>query len=266
MSTFLRVVCSTVFASAVLVTSASPTGCSDDGSGTTGRRIVLETRIAASPESKQFTNAKGWNVTITKALVSTGAMYFYDGDPLFAFGPRSRSSGFIRSASAHPGHYVPGNAKGEMLTPSSADLLAGTTLGVGDGTTGTVRSATFTYSSPATGPAAGELGANVIVLEGSAVKATETRMFHAELAPGDVVDTKGKTAIEGCPFAQADMPKDGTVTVTVDLTMWFDQVQFEELPMSVDGRSVTFTDGLARNQLVRGTKGALSYRFAYASR
>ena len=64
----------------------------------------------------------------------------------------------MKSAFAHPGHYVPGNAKGEMLTAYSADLLAGGMLGTGDGVTGLVRSATFSYATPATGPAAAELG------------------------------------------------------------------------------------------------------------
>jgi hypothetical protein len=266
MNAALRLFASSMIAAAALVIGSGPIGCSDDGgSGTTGRRIALDVKIAASPASKQFTNAKGWNVTITKAAVATGAFYFYDGDTLFA-GGAPRRSGFqlVKAAFAHPGHYVPGNAKGELLTPSSADLLAGGMLGRGEGVSGLVRSATFSFGSPPVGPMATELGANVIVLEGSAAKDVETRSFRVEIAPDEMKDTKGITQIEGCPFTSADMQRDGTVTITVDLPMWLDQVEFQDVPKSTDGKPVLLGDGLARNQLVRGTKGGLAYVFSYA--
>ena len=269
MKTFLRLVTSSMLAAAVLVAGSAPIGCSDEGSGTTGRRIALDVEIRSSSESKQFTNAKGWNVTITKAAVATGAFYFYDGETLFAGAlPRGRSlqGGFVKSAFAHPGHYVPGNARGEMLAPSSADLLAGGRLGSGDGVTGLVRSATFSFAAPAAGPLAAELGANVIVLEGSATKDAEVRTFRAEIAPSEVADTKGLPQVEGCPFANADMESNGTVTITVKLPMWFDQVEFEDVPKSDGAAPVLLGDGLARNQLVRGTKAGLAYSFAYAPR
>jgi hypothetical protein len=269
MNTFLRIGSAVVLASAALVVGTGPLGCSDDGgSGTTGRRVSLDVKIAASPESKQFTNAKGWSVTLTKAVVATGAFYFYDGETLFAGNaPRGRSGwGLINTALAHPGHYVPGNAKGEMLTPSSADLLAGGTLGNGDGVTGLVRSATFSYGSPPAGPLASELGASLIVLEGTATKDAESRIFRAEIDAEELKDTKGFTQIEGCPFAATDMQSDGTVAITVKLPMWFDQVDFNDEPKSIDGKPVLLPAGLARNQLVRGTKAGLAYTFAFQSR
>jgi hypothetical protein len=265
MKTFLRLVTSLALASAALV--AGPVACSDsEGSGTTGRRVALDVQIAASPASKQFTNAKGWTISLTKAAVSTGAFYFYDGAPLFAAGGQPRTRGFVRAAFAHPGHYVAGNARGEMLSPSSADLLAGAVLGSGDGVTGMVRSATFAFSTPATGPMAAELGASVVVLEGTATKDAETRVFRAEIAADEMKDGTGDLAIEGCPFESADMQSDGTVTITIDLPMWLQQVDLTEVPASTDGKPVLLTTGVARNQLVRGAKGGLSYRFAYAPR
>jgi len=265
MNTFLRLVTSLSFASVALV--VGPIACSDgEGSGTTGRRVALDVQIAASPESKQFTNAKGWSISLTKAAVSTGAFYFYDGEPLFAGGVPRPSRGLVKAAYAHPGHYVAGNAKGEMLTPSSADLLAGAALGSGHGVTGMVRSATFAYSTPATGPVAAELGASVVVLEGSATKDTETRIFRAEIAADELKDARGDLAIEGCPFATTDMQDDGTVTITIDLPMWMQQVDLTEVPASADGKPVLLSSGIARNQLVRAVKGGLSYRFAFTPR
>lgn len=270
MNTFLRLVTSSMLAAAVLVTGSVPIGCSDEGSSTTGRRIALDVAIEASSDSKQFTNAKGWSVTLTKAAVATGAFYFYDGETLFAGngprGGRALPGGFVKSAFAHPGHYVPGNAKGEMLAPSSADLLAGGKVGSGEGVSGLVRSATFSFAAPAAGPLAAELGANVILLEGTATKDAETRAFRAEIAPSEVANTKGLPQIEGCPFVITDMERDGTVTITVKLPMWFEQVDFADVPKSADAAPVLLGDGLARNQLVRGTKAGLAYSFAYAPR
>jgi len=265
MKTLLRLAVSSTFALGALV--AGPVACSDEGSGTTGRRVSLDVTIAASAESRQFTNAKGWSVTMTKAVVSTGAFYFYDGEALFASAtPARRRAGFVKAAFAHPGHYVPGNARGEMLTASSADLLAGATLGSGDGVTGFVRSATFAYAFPPAGPMAAELGSNVVVLEGAAAKDGETRAFRVEIGPDDLKDAKGRTEIEGCPFTPVDMQGDGTVSITVKLPMWLDQVDFDGLPASGDGTPVLVPDGLVRNQIVRGAKGALAYVFAYAGK
>lgn len=229
--------------------------CSD-GDSTTGKRISLEVRVAASPESRSFTNAMGWNVTITKALVATGAFYYFDGATLYA----RRWPFGIRSAHAHPGHYVPGNAKGELLTPSSVDLLAGATLGAGPGVSGPVRSATFGFDSPAKGPFAAELGTNVAIVEGTATKGAEMRTFRAELTPDDVRDTKGRTVVEGCPFLEADMQGDGVVSVAVKLSLWFDQIDFQDAP------ATGILTGSAKNQLARSAKGSLAYVFSYASR
>jgi hypothetical protein len=254
-----RIAAASTLSFSVLV--AAPAGCADETSGTTGRRITLEVRIVASPSSKEFTNAKGWKVTLTKAAISTGAFYFYDGEPLFS----SRGAGWVRSAFAHPGHYAPGDARGELLAPSSADLLAGGTLGAGAGVSGPVRSATFAFGVPPRGPLAGELGASVAVLEGTAVRDAKTRAFRVELRPEDVQDDRGGYEVAGCPFVPADMQGDGVVTVTVELRTWLDQVAFDDVP-EADGSPVVVPDGLARNQLVRGAKASSAYVFSYAPR
>lgn len=267
MNRLVRVLTCVVLGGAVLVSSGGPLGCGDgDGSGTTGRRISLDVQIAASPGSRELTNAKGWKVVLSKALVSTGALYFYDGEPLFAAGRPRGGFELVRSAFAHPGHYVPGNAKGELRTGSSVDLLAGATLGGGEGVTGLVQSATFGFGVPPAGPLSAELGANVIVLEGTATKDAETRVFRAEIAPSELSDDPRGPQIEGCPFARAEMQGDGTVAVTIDLPMWLAQVDFTEVPASTDGAPVRLEAGLAKNQLVRGVKAGLAYRFAFAPR
>ncbi len=254
-----------------------PSACDDAADeGTTGKRISLGVRVVGSAEANApFTNAQGWNVTLSKALVATGALYYYDGATIFSErAPMRRSPAerlwetlVERSAFAHPGHYVPGNARGEYLVPSSADLRAATTLGEGTGVSGLVRSATFAFQTPAAGPFAAELGSHVAVLEGTASKGVETRIFRAEIDPADVTNTKNATAVEGCPFAEADMEGDGVVTVTIKVGQWFDQVEFDGVPASTDGKAVVIpATVIGRNELVRGMKEGLGYAFSYAPR
>ena len=58
----------------------------------------------------------------------------------------------IREAHAHPGHYEAGGTIGEMLTPTSVDLVQGVTdLGTGPGITGTALSARFSFQAPPEG-------------------------------------------------------------------------------------------------------------------
>jgi hypothetical protein len=194
----------------------------------------------------------GWKVTITKALVATGALYYFDGATLYA----RRGLFGIKTAAAHPGHYVPGNAKGELLSSTSVDLLAGAAVGSGAGVSGPVRSATFSFDTPAKGPLAAELGLNVAIVEGTATKGAETRTFRAELGADDVKDAKNRTIVEGCPFVESDMQSDGTVSVAVKLSLWFDQIDFQ----NVSGK----LEGSAKNQLARSAKGSLAYVFSYS--
>jgi hypothetical protein len=268
--------------SLLLVTSLAAlalvaSGCSSsDGSGTSGKRVQLDVKITGGPEMKQaFTNAQGWSIALSKVELSTGALYFYEGATIFSWAPpkktprdRAWEALGVRTAWAHPGHYVPGEARGEMLTATSVDLKAGdAALGAGDGVSGLTRSATFTFQSPPTGPQAASLAGHVAVVEGTATKGGETRVFRAEIDAADVANTKGAPQVEGCPFAEADMQRDGTVTLAVKAPLWFDQVEFDSVPKSADGKPVLVpATSIARNQLVRGMKAGDAYAFSYAPR
>jgi hypothetical protein len=249
--------------------------CASSSSTTTGKRIALQTRVTAGPEATTaFTNAMGWSITLDELVISTGAFYYFDGATIFSQltpAPRTPSDRLhetfgVSEAFAHPGHYVPGNARGQMLVPSSVDLHAGgAVLATGDGVTGVVRSATFSFNAPPTGPLAGELGAHVVVVEGTATKGAETRIFRAEIDAADVANTKSAPAVEGCPFTETTMDADGTVTLGIKLPLWFDQVEFDSLPASTDGKPVLMTSAeIARNELVRGMKAGDGYVFSYA--
>ncbi|MFO0667588.1 MAG: hypothetical protein U0174_26790 [Polyangiaceae bacterium] len=251
-------------------------GCSGDGSGenTTGRRITLKTRIDAGAEaSRPFGTKQGWTVTLDVFYLATGPFYYFDGATIFSHaapkGPAptwfDRLFG-IKSAFAHPGHYIPGTARGEMLTPSSVDLHAGpATLATGNGVTGPTRSATFTFGSPPAGAFEAMLGTHAVVLEGTAKKGSETRIFRAELDVSDLRNAKKEPAVVGCLFKEVDMQSDGTVTLTIQPKLWFDEVEFETMPASVDGKPVRMMpDVLARKELVLGVLAGNGYVFSYA--
>jgi hypothetical protein len=254
------------FASTSLLAGA-PAGCGSDGEGTTGRRVALTLRATGSAGARApFTTAAGWNVSLSKALIATGEMTFWDGATIFSYA-RPRGVSLVGGvAFAHPGHYVAGQAKGDVRVSSSLDLRAGeVVLGAGAGVSGIVRSATFAFGSPAVGPFAGELGANVVVLEGTATKGTESRSFRAEVTAAEVRDAKGLPQVEGCAFAETDVASDGVVTVTVKVEPWLDQVDFTEVAPSADGKPVVVAAGtVARNAVLRGIKAGTPYVFAFA--
>lgn len=252
---------------AVLVTTgafgAALEACSSEGSsGTTGRRVALSTVVAPGEGAEApFTNALGWTITLSKAIVSVGPLYYFDGEPIFsrAFDPLRALT--PKRAWAHPGHYVPGDARGEMTVPSSVDLLAGsTTLAAGEGVSGVVRSARFTFGVPPTGPHAGALAGHVVVIAGEAKNASTTVRFTATADEADVADSTGAPIVEGCVFREADVQADGTVTLTIEPKVWLDQVDFAGLPEGAE----TALDGVARDGFVRGLKKGTAYGFAYS--
>lgn len=256
-----------VLSSLVLCVLAFGCGDSTSSDTTTGKRVTFDVRVAQAPST--FTSKQGWEITLTKAQLSTGAFYFFDGEILFSYAPKRRLSPLdlllgTKVAYAHPGHYVPGETKGEFLSSTSVDLLAsGSVLGKGQGVSGPVRSATFTFGAPPQGPFAASLGGHLVVLEGTGKKGAETRSFVAEIDQADLLDTKGKPQIEGCPYTEADVQSDGTVTLTVDVAAWFDQLELELVPTTPSPAKVA---DVAKAELVRSMKGGDRYRFAFSAK
>jgi hypothetical protein len=243
-------------------------GCGDAADTTTGKRLQLKTRIEA-PNAATFTSATGWDITLTKAALSTGPFYYFDGATIFSQntgGWRPAFEHFIAgsTAYAHPGHYLKGNARGEMLSSASVDLVAGAAeLTAGDGVTGLVRSATFSFGAPAVGALATTLGSHVLVLEGKAQKGADARLFRADIDAIDIADQQGRPILEGCPFKDVEFTANGTVTLRINVPLWFELVEFEQLPANAEGMVVAMT-GIARNQLVRGLRAGDRYNFSFA--
>src|SRR6476469_4928027 len=53
--------------------------CGSDETG--GQRVVLDTHVEPVADAASFTTALGWNVTLTRALIATGPLYYFDGAP-----------------------------------------------------------------------------------------------------------------------------------------------------------------------------------------
>jgi hypothetical protein len=246
--------------------------CGDD-TATTGReRVSFATRITIPDGGTSFQNAFAFQVELERALVSVGPLYFHEGAPLALSPPANRKAPLapnwlgVASAWAHPGHYVEGETLGEMLTPTSVDLVTGMAgLADGAGVTGTALSGSFSFYSPPTGPFADVLAGHVAVIEGTATRDAATLAFRATADESDVMNTQGEPVIIGCTFEAGEITGDGTVTVTVDLPLWLDQIDFELVTPNADGSRVELPRGEPpHNAFVRGLEKAAGYSFTFS--
>lgn len=249
-----------------------------DGNDTTsGKRVILHTELEiASEEATSFDNGLDWHVTIERAWIATGAFGYFDGVPPFTSSrdtlpprPERMLDRFlgVGVAYAHPGHYQAGNALGEMLEPSSVDLLSGTTkLADGDGVTGIYRSARFTFGSPPTGAHARELDGHVAVVEGKAeLDGEETRYFRAFADQAELAKSQPEGHIDGCVFDEVNVTDDGTVTVRIDPRVWFDLVDFSELDPGTSDELSEFPEGSQpRLAFAQGLAQLSAYEFSYS--
>jgi hypothetical protein len=234
---------------------------------TTGREVVLRTRATSeSVLGSPFTTETGWTITLSKAVLSVGALYYFDGPPAFVqrdFRRELRELFGVPVAYAHPGHYVAGDARGQMLTPAELSLGdEAVALGDGVGITGAVRSARVVLS-PATAPE--QLPPGVVALaEGIAQQGDTTVHFHLEATADEVDGHATAGQIDGCIFEEQDLTRDGTVTMAVLPHLWFDLVDFAEVePGSERAPTELGSDDTARIAFVLGVVQLSAYRFAY---
>lgn len=258
-----------------LALGAGIQACSSDSKdATSGKRVVLHTRVAVDDvATAKFASAVGWNITLTKALVSAGPFYYFDGAPPLVL--REEHKGWqyaarllgLGLAHAHPGHYQAGNAMGQMLESASIDLLDGAfDLPNGEGVTGTYRSARFTFAAPA-GSGSGSLDGHVALTEGKAEKDGEPPRFFRAFADLDAIEKSASQAhIEGCEFTEVDVEDDGTVTATVNPKIWFDLVDFAGADEgSADAPAEFPDDSQPQIAFVLGVTQLSAYKFRYSS-
>ena len=277
-------------ANTALVLALLAAGCSSSTeSGTTGRIITLKTQASVEDDLTQAkTNALGFSVTLSEAYLSVGPLYYYSGDPVLSLRTSPKASKLaalsrlsdwlVKPAQAHPGHYTAGAAMGEMLTPTTLALHAGTVnLADGDGVTGNTNSAKFTWQSPAQGELASSLRGHVILTQGIATKDGVTVKFIAKADEPDVHDGDDKAEVAGCAFGPTpgavgvSMDGNGTVTLTLSPSVWFEEVDFSYVapgaanaPTPDANGVVDITGTLAWQGFLRGVKKGTAYEFSYS--
>lgn len=221
---------------------------------TSGARVVLDTRVELAPNGQSFTTARGWDVSLSRVLISTGPFYYFDGaPPVVQVAPGASKDVWPAlldvlgpsEAFAHPGHYKAGDALGQMLDAWSIDLLAGVAdLPAGDGVTGTYRSASFSFTSPPEGPLASAMQAHAAIVEGAAGRPGQAPFRF--VATADLADIERRAAdgyIDGCEFQELDIQESGRVTVRVNPKVWFDWVDFAELEAATGSTPRAFPEG-----------------------
>ena len=228
------------------------------GGDTGQQRVAFEVRAAgAEGGAARFTNDYGWTVELQAAAVSLGPIYFFDGEPLISLDRLLDWLSPIAVAHAHPGHYVAGEAMGQLLEQHSVDLLAGpaTSLAMADGVTGPYNSARVALRPSAADDAL--LAGRSAVVSG-----------RATLAGEDPVDFEGSLEldleIEGIPCGLRVDGRPGHMQIAVDLQRWFKRVDFATMPAaSVDGIQ-RFEEGTqAQNALIRGVDNTAAFAFAW---
>lgn len=267
-----------------LATSAGALGlalsieaCSSGETG--GARVVLDTRVELAPGAQAFTTERGWDVSLSRVLISTGPFYYFDGAPpvvqqrerpRFDHTPRWPSSlealG-LGQAFAHPGHYKAGDALGQMLESWSIDLLAGAAeLPAGDGVTGIYRSASFSFTAPPEGPMAGAMETHAAIAEGVAERDGQPPIrFVATADLADIERTAADGYIDGCEFSELDVEQTGRVTVQINPKVWFDLVDFAELQPVAGDEPIEFpADSQPRIAFALGLAQLSAYKFSFS--
>lgn len=233
---------------AALVLSATALG----GCGSAAERRTFPVEITATP--LRGANERGWTVTLDSAHVSVGPVRFFEGRVLLSrrFDWYSLIGG---TAHAHPGHYVPGDALGEVLSTSTVDLLPGPTeLGTATAVTGEYGSLELTLATPtAATDAEGALGGHAIRLRGTARNPDGGALrFDA------VLDLPASVA--GVRFEKSLGLEAGRVRIAVDLGKWLGRIDFATATDPDADGTYTFPAGSqALNALVRGVEDTTAY-------
>ncbi|MGE6763810.1 hypothetical protein ACQKGO_37720 [Corallococcus interemptor] len=223
-------------------------GCGDKTEAE--RRTFAVTMTATAPTAP---NEYGWTVTPEAARLSVGSVRFFEGRVLLSrrFDWYSLIGG---TANAHPGHYVPGDALGEVLTPQTVDLLAGGNLGEANAVTGSYGSLELTLVTPTAATDA----QNLLGGHHAHVRGTATHTSGATVRFDAVVDLP--KAIEGVRFERDLQQEAGHVRIAVDLGTWMDRIDFATASLPDAAGVSTFPAGSqAQNGLVRGVEDTSAY-------
>ncbi|MCP3142922.1 hypothetical protein [Pyxidicoccus xibeiensis] len=224
------------------------------GCGSEAERRTFPVEVAATLPTGA--NEKGWTVTLDSAHVSVGPVRFFEGRVLLTRrAPRFDWYSLIGgTAHAHPGHYLPGDAMGEVLTTTTVDLLAGAPLGDASAVTGEYGSLELTLATPtATTDERGLLSGHAVRVTGTARNGDGGSVrFEA------VADLPAPVA--GVRFEKSMGMEAGRVRIAVDLGKWLGRIDFATATdLDADGIFTFPVGSQARNALVRGMEDTTTY-------
>lgn len=198
--------------------------------------------VEVTAKSAALVTDSGWAVTLTKATLHLEALRFFEGKVALARRAPWWRALVVSDAWAHPGHYVPGEALGELVAPLDVDLLATAPL-----SWGTASAVTGDYGS-----AQVTLGGAGLVLEGVATKDTARVEFSTAFLP--------PAALEGVRFEQVMTTAAGTVQVLVDLQAVLSRVDFAAVG---SGAKPLDPSSPAYNGLGRGVEDTTAWVLAW---
>ncbi|AGC49257.1 hypothetical protein MYSTI_07985 [Myxococcus stipitatus DSM 14675] len=236
---------------ALATVSALSLGC---GSEAERRAFTVETTAIAL---SQQPNERGWRITLDTAQVSLGPVRFFEGRVLLSSrSPRFDLFSLIGgTAHAHPGHYIPGDALGELLVTQTVNLLGGVTpMGTASAVTGEYGSLELTLPAPtATTDAQGVLKGHAVRLSGTATHAERGQVRF------DVAADLPKP-VAGVRFEKSLGKEAGRVRISVDLRKWMDRIDFATATdPDADGTYTFPADSQAQNALLRGVEDTTAY-------
>lgn len=261
-------------------------------------REYIDYPIEAQGHFETFENERGWTVELELAQARLGPVRFYEGHPFFS---RSmwRLPQLIKSAHAHPGHYDPTEALGELLDVSVVDLLASspTLLGRARGLSGSYGSAEVVVSDKPSGDD-DTLGPVSLRLKGKATGCVEQAEDDSEGGsngePNDDQngdpngDSKGDSngscepgfeqvtlpfeaalslpnTVSGISF-EHELTAGGKVLLDIDVKHWLARVNFATLSLDKDQALGAVEKGSqAYNALVRGASEGAAYKLSWVA-
>lgn len=190
----------------------------------------------------------GWTVTALEGSMPLTELRFFEGRVLVAERSWSPLDLVISTAHAHPGHYVPGEAKGELLAALELDLSKRDVVPwqTANAVTGSYGSAKLTF---------GEAGVRV---RGIATKSDQTIRFDT----GTLLLPK---PLEGLRFEHEMTTEAGVVRLEVDLGVLLSRIEFDQALAAPNGDGVVVFDpsSVAFNGFDRGVTDSGSYRFTW---
>ena len=227
--------------------------------GTEQKQTAFPVEISATLPSGP--TETGWTVQLDSAHASGGPVRFFPGRVLLSERvKRWMWMPFGGIAHAHPGHYIPGEALGEVLERKVVDLLSETAVefGTADAVTGEYGSLQFSLLPlPVSVDRDNVLGGHSVRLKGTATRDAQVVSFDA------FVDLTAP--IEGIR-SEADVTEAPTrARIDIQLARWLARVDFSTATAPDSSSPAVFADGSqAQNALFRGVSETSAYVVTWA--